>query len=65
MARDTKTPLTFFLPDNDVVSLVTWDYIADKLTDALNPLVSSLESTNKSLKVINDKLEGLLSKDEE
>ena len=65
MARDSKTPLTFFLPDNDVVSLVTWDYIADKLTDALNPLVSSLESTNKSLKVINDKLESLLSKDEE
>ena len=65
MARDPKTPLPFFLPDNDVVSLVTWDYIADKLTDALNPLVSSLESTNKSLKVINDKLESLLSKDEE
>ena len=65
MARDPKAPLTFFLPDNDVVSLVTWDYIADKLTDALNPLVSSLESTNKSLKVINDKLESLLSKDEE
>ena len=65
MARDSKMPLTFFLPDNDVVSLVTWDYIADKLTDALNPLVSSLESTNKSLKVINDKLESLLSKDEE
>ena len=65
MARDPKTPLTFFLPDNVVVSLVTWDYIADKLTDALNPLVSSLESTNKSLKVINDKLESLLSKDEE
>ena len=65
MTRNPKTPLTFFLPDNDVVSLVTWDYIADKLTDALNPLVSSLESTNKSLKVINDKLESLLSKDEE
>ena len=65
MARDPKPPLTFFLPDNDVVSLVTWDYIADKLTDALNPLVSSLESTNESLKVINDKLESLLSKDEE
>ena len=65
MARDSKMPLTFFLPDNDVVSLVTWDYIADKLTDALNPLVSSLESTNKSLMVINNKLESLLSKDEE
>lgn len=64
MARDPKTPLTFFLPDNDVVSLITWDYVADKLNEALTPVVTSIKSTNESLKIIETKLEEQLLQNE-
>lgn len=56
MARDQKIPVTFVLPDGDVVSLITWEFVLDKLQKNLNPTVTKLDEINNHLKQIDDRL---------
>lgn len=56
MARDQKIPVTFKLPDGDVVSLITWEFVLDKLQQNLNPTVTKLGEINNHLKQIDDRL---------
>lgn len=56
MARDQKIPVTFILPDGDVVSLITWEFVLDKLQQNLNPTVTKLGEINNHLKQIDDRL---------
>ena len=56
MARDQKIPVTFVLPDGDNVSLITWEFVLDKLQKNLNPTVTKLDEINNHLKQIDDRL---------
>lgn len=56
MARDQKIPVTFTLPDGDVVSLITWEFVLDKLQQNLNPTVTKLGEINNHLKQIDNRL---------
>lgn len=56
MARDEKIPVTFKLPDGDSVSLIPWAYVVDKLTEALTPVLDSIETINADLAKIDTKL---------
>ena len=56
MARDQKIPVTFTLPDGDVVSLITWEFVLNKLQQNLNPTVTKLGEINNHLKQIDDRL---------
>ena len=56
MARDQKIPVTFVLPDGDNVSLITWEFVLDKLQKNLNPTVTKLGEINNHLKQIDDRL---------
>lgn len=56
MARDQKIPVTFKLPDGDVVSLITWEFVLDKLQQNLNPTVTKLGEINNHLKQIDNRL---------
>lgn len=51
-----KLPLTFDLPDGDVVELCTWPYVLYRLNDLINPLTECIIAENRSLDVINNKL---------
>lgn len=55
MARDQKTPVTFKLPD-DQVSLITWEFVLDKLESALKEPLLSLELINQDLNRIDEKI---------
>lgn len=56
MARDANKPLTFQLPDGDSVSLVTWEYIVNKLESNLSTTIDTIEEINKDLNIINDRI---------
>ena len=56
MARDTNKPLTFQLPDGDVVPLVTWEYITSKLESNLSTTIDAIEEINKDLNIINNRI---------
>ena len=56
MARDQKILVTFVLPDGDNVSLITWEFVLDKLQKNLNPTVTKLDEINNHLKQIDDRL---------
>lgn len=51
-----KIPARFELKDS-VVELCTWSYIVFKLEEILTPVIASIESTNSSLLVIEQKLD--------
>ena len=55
--RDDKTPVTFKTPDGDVIQLLTWAGIVDKLEYLLLPIIASETSINESLSTINNKLD--------
>ena len=62
---DRNRPMRFKLPDDDEVALVPWEYIIDRLTEDLTPLVQELSTTNTALKSIDDTLQSWLDgKDE-
>lgn len=56
MAMDDRTPVTFDLPDGDQVSLITWAYVVDKFNSILKEPLDLLESVNKDLTRIDEKL---------
>lgn len=55
MARDQKRPMKFILPD-DKVSLITWEYVVNKLGIELSEAISSMNSINEHLQIIDDSL---------
>lgn len=58
-------PLTFDLPDGDVVELCTWPFVMYKLNELLDPLKTLLTAENESLNTINEKLISWAPEDEE
>jgi hypothetical protein len=57
--------MRFKLPDGDEVALVPWEYIIDRLTEDLTPLVQELSTTNTALKSIDDTLQSWLDGEDE
>lgn len=51
------TPMTFKLPDGDVVELMTWDGIVLKLGEELSPLVNKIGDINTQLIRIDNRIE--------
>lgn len=62
---DRNRPMRFKLPDGDEVTLVPWEYIIDRLTEDLTPLVQELSTTNTALKSIDDTLQSWLDSEDE
>jgi len=62
---DRNRPMRFKLPDDDEVALVPWEYIIDRLTEDLTPLVQELSTTNTALKTIDDTLQSWLDGEDE
>ena len=62
---DRNRPMRFKLPDDDEVALVPWEYIIDRLTEDLTPLVQELSTTNTALKIIDDTLQSWLDGEDE
>jgi hypothetical protein len=65
MARNTATPVTFELPDNDHVELITWDFVLDKLDTLMAPILDKMYQSNAHLEEIAKKLEEFADDDEE
>jgi hypothetical protein len=63
--RDDKKPATFKTPEGDIIQLMTWAGIADKLAYLLNPIIESMASINASLDSINTKLDEWIPDDNE
>jgi len=62
MARNNKNPLTFLLPDGEKVSLVTWEYVVDKLTNELGDIIDTTEKINDNLSEIDEILDNWINK---
>ena len=56
MTRDEKAPVTFILPDNDSVALITWAYVVDKFNSILKEPLDNIEIINKDLERIDTHL---------
>jgi hypothetical protein len=41
-ARDPKIPVTFDLPDDDYVALITWEFVVDKCETILGGIIDSI-----------------------
>lgn len=57
MARNPKDPMVFDLPDNDSVSLITWDFVVDKFESILAPICQNIAVINTDLQRINDRVD--------
>ena len=60
MARNKATPVTFNLPDNDVVQLITWEFVLEKLNKQLQPTLDLMAENNTHLDHIATKLESYI-----
>lgn len=65
MARNSATPVTFELPDNDHVELITWDYVLDKLDTLMEPIFDKMHLSNGHLDAIATRLEELANDGED
>lgn len=54
---DPKQPLTFELTDGNVVDLITWDYVEDRLDRELSPVITDLEGINSQLIRIENRID--------
>ena len=54
---DPKQPLTFELPDGNIVNLITWDYVEDRLDKELSPMISDLEGIKAQLMRIEARID--------
>lgn len=54
---DPTQPLTFELPDENTVNLITWEYVEDRLNRELSPVITDLESINTQLGRIEDRID--------
>ena len=50
-------PLTYELPDGDVVQLCTWEFVLAKLTQLIDPLVQLLTIENQDLTGIKNRID--------
>lgn len=48
--------VTYKLPDGDL-TLVSWAYIVNKLSEVISPIVTALTAENESLDLIIEKLD--------
>lgn len=64
MARNSATPLTFELPDGDVVEVITWDYVLEKSKEMLTPTIDHISVINSQLERIDNKLNDWVENDE-
>ena len=54
---DDRTPMTFELPDGDLVTIPTWAFIIDRLGSDLRPTIDQLLLINTALQAIDTKLD--------
>lgn len=64
MDFDQRMPLTFELPDGDVASVITWEYVIYQLEQQLGKSLDHMESINSNLEVIDNKLTQWLPEEE-
>lgn len=64
MPKDRIKPLTFQLPDGQNVSLITWAYVYDKLSEGLTPINQAISVVNEKLLKIDNELNRLTSEEE-
>ena len=55
--------VTYKLPDGDL-TLVSWQFIVNKLSEVISPIVTALTAENESLDLIIDKLDSWIDEDE-
>ena len=65
MARNQETPVTFMLPDNDQVNLITWEFVLKQLDELTDTTLGKMEQSNTHLKNIADKLETFVDGEED
>jgi hypothetical protein len=65
MARNQETPVTFMLPDNDQVDLITWEFVLKQLDDLTATTLEKMMQSNTHLKNIANKLESFIDDGEE
>lgn len=65
MARNSATPVTFELPDNDHVELITWDFVLDKLDKVMEQVFDKMYQSNNHLDAIATRLEDLANDKED
>lgn len=63
-ARDNTIPVTFELPDGDVVELITWDFVLKKLDEEMAETLAYLSDNNVQLKRIEDRIDEWLAEQE-
>ena len=55
--------VTYKLPDGDL-TLVSWQFIVNKLSEVISPIVTALIAENESMDLIIDKLNSWIDEDE-
>lgn len=65
MARNQETPVTFILPDNDQVDLITWEFVMKQLSDRMKDTLTKMAESNTHLEHIATKLESFIDDNEE
>lgn len=63
-ARDNTIPVTFELPDGDVVELITWDFVLKKLDEEMAETLAYIADNNVQLKRIEDRIDEWLAEQE-
>lgn len=64
-ARDPKVPVTFDLPDDDHVALITWEFVVDKCETILGGIIDSISLMNNDLTRIDTKLSEWIDDEDE
>lgn len=59
--RDNKIPVSFNLPDGDVVELITWDFVEDKLDRELAQTLNQIDAINVQLGRIESRIDEWLA----
>lgn len=63
-ARDNTIPVTFELPDGDIVELITWDFVLKKLDEEMAETLAYIADNNVQLKRIEDRIDEWLAEQE-
>ena len=63
-ARDNTIPVTFELPDGDVVELITWDFVLKKLDEEMAETLAYIADNNVQLTRIENRIDEWLAEQE-